>query len=472
MTPRSIRFRLTAWYTGVLAATLALTGVAAWFGIRAAIHDTVDDDLRARAGEVRERVMKEVASPAFRGYEAEIEDFLEEAGGAQLRITGPTGATLCDSTQGRGWPAPPPDPARLRESGATRTVWLHHHLPLRRIAAPIRAGGGLLVLELATPIDEYYEMLSAFGLTAWLAAPVLLALASLGGWWMSGRALAPVDRITRTAASIGARNLGERLPLSGSGDELDRLSGTLNAMLARLDCAFRRVTQFTADASHELRTPVSILRTTAELALSKPRANAEYVKALEGVLRESERATGLIEDLMTLARADAGATPLEREPLELSGLLHDLAEESRVLADAARVRLSTHLPPDCPFAGDPQALRRLFLILLDNAVKYTPAGGEVHLTLSRTADAAVVEVRDTGAGIAPEDLPHIFERFYRAAKDRSRSTGGAGLGLSIAQWIAARHNGKIETESELGRGSVFRVTLRNGECTRQAGSSS
>jgi signal transduction histidine kinase len=230
-------------------------------------------------------------------------------------------------------------------------------------------------------------------------------------------------------------------------------------MFARLEDAFRRVSQFTADASHELRTPLAIIRTAAELARRRPRTEAEYIIALDRILLESERTTKLIDDLLLLARADAGTEPAIREPIDLAVVVSDACDEGRMLADAAGLRFICDTLPGCWVAADAQALRRLLLILFDNAVKYTPAGGTISVTMSLNRTDAVVEVRDTGIGIADAHLPHLFERFYRVSPDRSRSTGGIGLGLSIARWIAASHGGEIVVESQVGAGSVFRVRL-------------
>jgi heavy metal sensor kinase len=321
-------------------------------------------------------------------------------------------------------------------------------------------------VQIGTPLDEFYEMLDEFTWTALIASPFLLLLAAAGGYWMSGRVLKPVDRISRTAERIEAQSLSDRLPLSGAGDELDRLSATLNSMFGRLDASFRRMAEFTADASHELRTPVAVIQTTAEVARSKPRTEEEYAKALDRILVESQRTTRLIEDLMLLARADAGADGMVLEPMDLAHALREACAAAKVLAEAAHVHLIAEEFCECLIRGDDAALRRLLLILLDNAVKYTPPGGSVTVSMSVQERAgektAVVEVRDTGIGIAPEDLPHIFDRFYRVAKDRSRTTGGAGLGLSIARWIATRHGGEIRAESAPGAGSVFRVRIPAG----------
>jgi signal transduction histidine kinase len=279
---------------------------------------------------------------------------------------------------------------------------------------------------------------------------------------MSRRALAPVEQIAQTAADIEARNLAKRLPLSGSGDELDHLSATLNGMFARLDSAFRRITQFTADASHELRTPAAIIRTTAEVARRKPRTAAEYEAALDRILAESERTTTLIEDLMLLARADSRVEDIAREPVRLAELVREACESADALARAAGIRLTTCELKECTVLGDPAALRRVLLILVDNAVKYSQPGGWVEVRLGAPTAGranAILEVRDNGIGIGAEDLPHVFERFYRASKDRSRKVEGVGLGLSIAQSIAQQHGGKLEIESTPDAGTTARLVL-------------
>jgi heavy metal sensor kinase len=319
------------------------------------------------------------------------------------------------------------------------------------------------VVQIGMPLDEFQEMLDAFTWTVLLGSPVVLILASAGGYWMSRRALAPVDKITRTATEIEAQNLSKRLPITGTGDELDYLSSTLNAMLARLEDSFRRITQFTADASHELRTPVAIIRTTAEVARRRPRTEKEYAEALDRILAESERTTTLVEDLMQLARADEAGEETVAEPVRLDDVVRTACADARQMTVDGGLTLTVGEVDDCTVFGDSAAIRRLLIVLLDNAIKYaSPAGGiRVDLRLCRWRDraAARLEVRDNGIGIAAEDLPHVFERFYRASKDRSRRIDGVGLGLSIAKSIAERHRGQIEMESEAGKGSTVRVFL-------------
>src|SRR5258708_13948399 len=291
-------------------------------------------------------------------------------------------------------------------------------------------------------------------------APLLLLLASGGGYWLSRRALAPVDAIVGSARKISGTNLNSRLQKLNTGDELQRLSDTLNEMLERIESAFLRVTQFTADASHELRTPISLIRTDAELALRHPRDEAEYKESLRHILKEAERTTVLIEELLSLARSDSGRETLNMHPVQLNDTLRGLLDGWRQVATIRTLQFSDSIHAQDFFVmGDEAALRRLFDILLDNAFKYTASPGSVRLSLEQQGGNAASTVQDSGVVISTEDQGRIFERFYRVDKARSRDRGGAGLGLSIAQWLVAQHRGSIEWESRPGEGPMFRVFL-------------
>jgi heavy metal sensor kinase len=308
-------------------------------------------------------------------------------------------------------------------------------------------------------MHELKEGLSGYAWALIVLIPAVLLIATAGGWWMSRRALQPVNQIIDAARSIGEQSLARRLPVPETQDELQRLSETLNQMLGRIESAFRRITEFTADASHELRTPVALIRTTAELALRKQRTTEEYREALEDVHAESVRTTDLIENLLTLARADAGKAALDRRELDLVQVVREASVQGQKLAGARNLRFRTEVPDSpVPAIGDPSALRRLLLIVIDNAVKYTPEG-EITVRLLSANGNPQVHVSDTGIGIPQGDLARVFERFYRADKSRSRDSGGAGLGLSIAKWIAEVHQGAIEARSEQDRGSTFILTL-------------
>ncbi len=291
-------------------------------------------------------------------------------------------------------------------------------------------------------------------------APLILLAASGLGYWVSGRALSPVDALTRSARAISGTNLSSRLEQLHTGDELQRLSDTLNEMLGRIETAFLRVTQFTGDASHELRTPISLIRTEAEIALRKPRSEPEYRTALRHILLEAERTTSLVEKLLSLARADSGREALEIRPFNLRETVLKVASEWRIVAGPEALRFTEAITTsEVPVEGDETVLHQLLNILLDNAVKYTPAPGRIDLSLDQRDHKAVLRVADSGIGIAEDDQPKIFERFYRADKARSRELEGAGLGLAIAQWIVQQHHGSIEVQSAPGKGSTFVVEL-------------
>jgi len=316
-------------------------------------------------------------------------------------------------------------------------------------------------VQVATTMDEAFEALEGFRIMLWLAAPLLLVGASAGGYWISSRALAPVDAISGAANRISIENLTERLQVPKTGDQLQRLSETLNAMLARLEASVRRMTQFTADASHELRAPVSLIRTTAEIAaMKRDRPAGEYLAALDEIQEEAERTSQVVDSLMLLARADSAKEILDLTTIDAVSVVRSAAEQGERLARARGVGFSLKLSTDAvPVYADPDALRRALLILMDNAAKYTPEGGSIEVGLGSRDGRAVAYVSDTGIGIAAEDLPHVFDRFWRADKARSREQGGAGLGLSIAKWIVDMHDGTLSVKSDLGKGSVFEIRL-------------
>ncbi len=455
MNPLPIRVKLTAWYFVVLVLTFAIFGVVAFLAMQKSIERTVDENLSDRISDVL-KLMARVEREAPERLTDELREHAElHAEGDLLQIADAGGHWVYRSRFMRRYDVP------LKEvtSPLIYNVW-SGGLPLRILATQANLGPRRYSIQVAALMDDYQDALTQFKWVLLLLSPFLLLLASGGGYWMSRRALMPVDEITRAAQSISHKNISSRLTVPGSRDELQRLCETLNDMLGRLEAAFKRITQFTADASHELRTPVALMRTTAELSLRKPRSETEYREALSQILKELERTSDLIEELMLLARADSGAEALRFERIDLAESLHEACRQGFTLANAKHVSLEQQIGIGNVFVeGDKHALDRLFLILMDNAVKYTASGGKITASLSDSNGFANVEIRDTGIGIAERDLPYIFERFYRAEKARSRELGGVGLGLAIGRWIAEAHGGVIEVESSLGKGSVFRVRL-------------
>lgn len=465
MKTRSIGFRLAAWYFLVFAAGAAAFGIAAWFGMRASLYDAVDDGLRDRVRGVQTFVQSQIAELSLPEMRDEFrEHSVLGPGGDLLQVCDQHGAWLFRSEPLESNNVAITLPGDLR-SPRFETGQVDRH-PMRFYSQRITIDGAPYTVEIAVPLDEVFGALERFRTLLLLVAPVLLIGASAGGYWISRRALAPVDEISRAAQRISIENLTQRLRVPRSGDELQRLSETLNAMLARLDASVRRMAQFTADASHELRAPVALIRTTAEVAtLRRDRPSSEYLDALDDILEESERTSQVVESLMLLARSDAGGASVERHDLDARSVVREAAEQGEKLAhsNGLEFRLETADLP-VPIQGDPESLRRALLILIDNAIKYTPGGGTVRVRLCADQDRAVVSVSDTGIGIAEDDLPHIFERFWRADRARTRERAGAGLGLSIAKQIVEMHSGSIRVESRPGKGSTFQILLPlNGE---------
>ena len=312
---------------------------------------------------------------------------------------------------------------------------------------------------MATPIAPITEALDPL---RWLLLAVgtgVLIVAAVGGHLLASLALAPIDRITQTARAIAAGTLGRRLHLAGANDEVRRLAQAFDEMLDRIDETLARERQFTGDAAHELRTPLTILKGELEVALRRERPAAAYREAMVSMAQEVDRLVRLVEDLLVLARADEGEVPLDLRPLPVEGLVRWAEAHFRGAAQKKAIILEAEGTGSPTVLGDADRLRQLLTNLIDNAIAYTPAGGTVRLTWDQDGAFARVRVVDTGSGIASEDLPHLFDRFYRADRARVRSSGGSGLGLAIVQWIVDAHGGRIGIESRLGSGSTVTVWL-------------
>lgn len=309
------------------------------------------------------------------------------------------------------------------------------------------------------PSGEVEALLPQYFSTLLLLAPVVLVLSTIGGWFLAKASLRPVDEITRTAQDITASNLSRRLPVTNTKDEIGRLSETLNDMISRLESSFERIRQFTADASHELRTPLTIMTGELELALRSRKTAEEYQGVLSSALQEVLRLSHVVESLLLLSRTDMGRVSLHMEKINLGEIVADLADAATILGTQKNIYITFRPSEDLYVNADGGKLRQVFLNLIDNAVKYTPSGGMISIAIHREGNWAEVRVRDTGIGIEREHLRKIFDRFYRVDKARSRELGGAGLGLSIVQWIIQIHNGAISVESEPGKGSTFIVRL-------------
>jgi two-component system, OmpR family, heavy metal sensor histidine kinase CusS len=446
----SMGARLTFWYSLVLLAGLTLFATGVWLVVRHSLMTSVDESLAQQAKGVATVLQAEFNPAKPQHLQEELSEYAQATPeGNLIEVRDSRGTVLIGSRALGARGAPGATGFSLEQAGGRR---------FRTLSTETTVHGESYRILVAAPLHGTVATLHRLrGLLFW-TAPAVLLIASLGGYWISRRALAPVDAITRAAQTIGIENLSQRLEVPAAGDELQRLSETWNGMLERLEAAVKRLSQFTADASHELRTPIALIRATAELTLRRERSDETYREALRHIVDESDRTARLIEDLLLLARADAGLPALPLDRVELTPLVRDVCEQAQILAQERQLDISTEAPEQPVYvdANDP-ALRRLLLLLVDNAVKYTPAGGRITVSVGLDSSGPSVTVRDTGVGIPDAALPHVFERFYRVDESRNRDAGGAGLGLSIARWIAERHHARLDAESVMGQGSAFRV---------------
>jgi len=456
----SIGLRLTLWYLAIFLLAELIFGAGMWFILRQNLYDIADTALEGQAADLLRFLEARKDVPTAQ-LQAELsEDYKIERSEDYVQIIDSGGNSIYRSRFLEEHPLPPLSPGQL-----SRPRYENRRLGRQRfrlMSQQMDVSGRVYMVQIGHPMHEEIETLDDFRRYLLWFAPLLLLGASAGGYWLSGRALAPVDALARTARTISGHNLSSRLEQLHTGDELQRLSDTLNEMLGRIESAFLRITEFTADASHELRTPIALIHTEAELALRRSRNEAEYQEALRHILLEADRTAKLIEELLALARADSGREALDIHPIDLLTTLRASASKWNPVASQHNLQFEERLDVQrLPVMGDENALRRVIDILLDNAIKYTLAPGRVTLSAAKNEEqgSVVVTVEDTGIGIAPEDQARIFERFYRVDKARSRELGGAGLGLAIAQWIIHLHKGSIAVKSEMGKGSVFRIDI-------------
>jgi len=453
----TIRARLTLLYFAVLALSFIAFVWICDIGFRRSIESTVNAASRTNL-ETIERLLAATDLKRTDAIAGELSDLAKLwASGALFEVAGEHGDWLF-----RSEPFLHQNPSL--PSATDRSIRFHTtNLEANQYrVASVRAQVGTETFEIyaAVPTEPFDQALDHFRLIEQEALPLLVVLATLLGYWLAGRSLAPVDRIIRTAEHIGVDNLSSRLEVPEPRDELRRLTETLNAMLSRIEVSCRRITQFTADASHDLRTPVAVIRATSEIVLRKPRTAPEYREALSRILQTSVETSEMLENLLTLARADAGASGLEMRTVDLNDHVRKAQQHGAILAATKSLSFTSQIPEEKVLVrADAIAVDRLLSILVDNAVKYTPAGGRCEISLRESENQAHIAVKDSGVGIDSRELESIFERFHRADKARSRATPGAGLGLAIARWIANTHGGTITAESRAGAGSVFLVRL-------------
>jgi len=459
----SLRVRLTAWYLALFSLLFVLFGIFLYGTLASALRDRVDEALRSEM---------DTAAGMFL-------DELDEAKGdvpTAARETA-TGMRLRDTlvavvADGRLLAAN--DPSRLSQTGSIAALVAHPPEPEQVVelpqsgpsgaramvrAIPIPAGGGQVLVVALAPLDPIVAELRVVRRVIFVALPLLLGIAGLGGWLLTTRGLAPLGLMAGQAREISGASLNRRLEIGAAAEELTVLSASFNELLGRLDQSFETMRRFVADASHELRTPLSVIRGEADVALAQDRTPASYRESLAIILDESRRLSRLVDDLLNLARADSGHVKLQAQDFYMNDLLAECCRSAQAMATALGIEVACWCAGDAPFRGDEELLRRLVMNLLDNAIRHTPPGGRITATLETGLSEIRIGITDNGTGISPEAAPHVFERFYRADEARSRQDGGFGLGLSIVKWVAEAHHGAVELSSRPGAGSSFTVTL-------------
>lgn len=456
----SIAVRLTCWFSGVFLAGFVVFGIVMWLDLAWHLAEGRDRTLVRRATRLDDLLQATEDQPAAVRDERYAKFAEGTPEGYLIHLYNKDGRRLYPANV---YPADFPWPPLAHSSSDVYRNVEFRGRPFRVLTHQIVLSGQTMTIAVGGQLEDNRSLLSRFATGLKAATPVLLIVSALCGYLLSRRALGPVDELTAAVRSISIGNLSRRLPIHNTGDELHRLAETSNEMLARLESAVSLINRFTADASHELRTPLSFIRTVSEFALQNPGMDAESRQGFEDILAESLEAGRLLEDMLTLARADAGRLDVTLGPLNVTELVRNICDKARPVAVERQQELILRTPEAAGAAevqGDRSSLWRLFWSLIDNAVKYTPQGGRIEVTVDQSVEEVRVSVRDSGIGIPQESLPHVFERFFRTDGARNHAEG-TGLGLAIAKWIADAHHASLLAESKLGAGTVFTVVFRN-----------
>jgi heavy metal sensor kinase len=458
---KTLRVRFALWTATLMLLVLISFGSFVYFNTKQGLIRAMDDSLRLSASQAIEAIDIENGQINFSDSLPDsplVADLQEH--GFTIRILALDGKILQSSGIYRSLPV---DPSSFQKAGfgnpVFSTVSSTNADQIRVYTAPIMENQGLLgVIQIMQSMGSLYKTLDRLLVALLVSIPVLLIISASSGYYLAARALFPIDQITQTAQRISAEDLSGRLNPQETNDEVGRLEATLDNMLARLENAFRHERQFTADASHELRTPMAATQAILGVTLEKDRTPQEYRQALRDISDETDRMQGLVENLLFLARGDQ-KNSTQFEIVDFSHLLLDTAETLRPLAEGKGLRFNVSVPEEITLIGNSDGLIRLFINLLDNAIKFT-SHGEIRLLAWKGERFVQIKVSDTGSGILDQDVPHIFDRFYRV--DTSRSTRGSGLGLAIAQEIVHQHGGEMTVTSQVDQGTVFTVCLPIG----------
>lgn len=459
---RRTDFKITLWYVLTFLVSALIICMFLYFGLRYRLLKEIDQFLLDETKEM-ERVLSQEPKETNFLMRFEDEVMARKYYPFFFQILDPNGKPLYTSRDFEEIGYRPNDMvlvnARNRKETREEIYSSKGKIRFRVISTPIYRDGKLTeIIQLGTQLRYVRKNLSHFIHNILIILPIILILGAMGGWVLARRSLSPIGYIASKSRSITSENLSERLKLRGSDDEMDDLVRTINEMIARLESSFKRMAEFTADASHELKTPICAMRGEAEVLLSKGRKAEEYQEGLAHFIEEFDHLNQMINNLILLSKFDATQGELKMAPLRLDLLVKDLCNLFQVLAEQKKIELSVGEIEEVTIVGDKIRLQQLFTNLIDNAIKYT-LEGSIRVSIEKNEEFILVKICDTGIGIPKEEQEKIFKRFYRVDKSRSKEMGGVGLGLSIAEWIVHAHQGRVEVESQLNKGSTFTVYL-------------
>ncbi|MFQ5673270.1 MAG: sensor histidine kinase [Nitrospinales bacterium] len=470
----SIRLKLTAWYVALLAIILILFSFLLHFFLSNQLYEGVDNSLKVSARVVAKTALMKYAAAPLPGLEYFLNQFMGHGNMNKFfRIYDGSGnvGSRSKNIDGSQFPLTQEAYSRAVKGEDTfETFMLSDDHPIRVLTMPIRRNGKLVnLVQVGTSLQAVNETMKSLKIFLYMAIPAILGVATLVGFFMARRALNPVSKITQTARDISSgHDLSKRIPVPPAQDEIGKLVVTFNDMLERLENSFVHMRQFSSDASHELRTPLTVLKGQSELTLNKVRTLNEYQEVLSSNLEEINYMSKVLEDLFALSKADEDKIRFDCKPMDLGTIIEEVCKHAEVLADEKNIEIVIAYLEPARINGDAVRLRQMIWNILHNGIKYTPPGGRIKVSLQNKEDAALLTVEDTGIGISEENLPNIFNRFYRVDKARSRSEGGSGLGLSISRYIVKAHGGRIDVESQLGKGTKFKVSLPKLEPSQEA----
>jgi len=461
MNPRSLVFRLGAWYTLLLSATFLLVGAGGFFGLQHYLYASVRDSLKRRSAQVEQMLMQLPADAPISLLDREISNRIApeinnrfvrvSRAGVVVYRSGPPSDRSFDPDQ------VPALPASAESPPGTHIVRAQH---LMLGATGLSTPSGRYLVEMGVTLAPMEAALERLLDLLILLLPALVICAAGGGYWLVSWALRPVDRLSQTAEHMSMQDLAQRLPVVRSGDVLERLSNSFNNMLGRLRDSVQTSRQFLADASHELRTPLTVIKgELQELAEAESLSSSEVRERVGSVLEEVARLEHLVSGLLVLSRLDSGEIQRDWVKVDLAELAASTAEQMRLLAEDRGIEIELSGLRPAQIRGDRARLKQIIVNLLDNAIRFTPRGGRVSLRTGLAEGTCLLELSDTGVGIPPAAIPHVFDRFYRVDEARSREDGGAGLGLSIVKSICSLHGAEIRVDSAIARGSNFRITF-------------